>query len=441
MADPTNARAAAAALILGVVDRATPISDQITRGALAALVPQEKARAQRLALVTLRNLGRADAVLKPFLRKPPPVYLRAILRLATVEMLVEGSAPHGVVNAAVDLVRLGGSKSVGFAGLVNAVLRRVAETPAEKWAALPPEALPGWLRGRLMSAWGKVAVQAMEAAHAAGAPLDLTPKSGDAASLAAQLGGLALPTGSVRLANAGQVSELAGFDKGDWWVQDAGAAIAARVLAPQPGEKVLDLCAAPGGKTLQLAAMRANVTALDLSEARMVRVRENLARCDLSAEIVVADALDWQSDQQFSAILLDAPCSATGTIRRHPDLPHCRDAGGLKSLVTLQAELIDKALTLLAPGGRLIYCTCSLLPEEGERQISAALARHPGLRTDGATLRLPGIEDHWVTAENTLRIRPDFWPEIGGIDGFFIACLRLTDKKAAFAGDTAATSR
>lgn len=424
MAEPTNARAAAATLILGVTESGVPISDQITRGVLAGLVPQEKARAQRLALMSLRNLGRADAVLKPFLRKPPPLFVRAILRLAVVEMLADAAAPHGVVNAAVDLVRAGGAKSAGFAGMANAVLRRAAETPAEKWASLPPEILPGWLRGRLMSAWGKATVQAMEAAHAAGAPLDLTPKDGDAAGLAARLGGAGLPTGSVRLPNAGQVSELAGYDDGDWWVQDAGAALAARVLAVQPGERVLDLCAAPGGKTLQLASSGADVTALDLSEARMVRLRENLKRCRVAAKTIVADALDWLPDQPFDAILLDAPCSATGTIRRHPDLPHCRDAAGLKALVALQSVLIDRSLAWLRPGGRLLYCTCSLLPEEGERQISAALARHQDIAVDAETLGQPGIDEHWITAEGNLRLRPDYWPETGGMDGFFIACLR-----------------
>ncbi|MCB2092921.1 MAG: methyltransferase [Rhodobacteraceae bacterium] len=423
MAEPTNARAAAAALILGVADSGIPISDQITRGALAGFVPHEKARAQRLALATLRNLGRADTVLKPFLRKPPPPLVRAILRLAVVEMMAEAAAPHGVVNAAVDLVRAGGAKSAGFAGMVNAVLRRVAETPAQQWASLPPETLPGWLRGRLMSAWGKAAVQAMEAAHAAGAPLDLTPRRGDSAGLAAHLGGAALPTGSIRLINAGQVSELSGYDAGDWWVQDAGAALAARVLAARPGEQVLDLCAAPGGKTLQLASAGTDVTALDQSAARMARLRENLKRCRLTARTVVADALTWQTDQRFNAILLDAPCSATGTIRRHPDLPHCRDPAALKALAALQSALIDKALTLLQPGGRLVYCTCSLLPDEGERQVSAALARHAGLAADAESLRLPGVEDHWISTENALRTRPDHWSEIGGIDGFFIACL------------------
>jgi 16S rRNA (cytosine967-C5)-methyltransferase len=202
-------------------------------------------------------------------------------------------------------------------------------------------------------------------------------------------------------------------------VQDAGAAVAARVLAPQPGERVVDLCAAPGGKTLQLAAAGAQVTAVDISDARLARLRDNLARCGLVAEVVAADALDWQPQAPADAVLLDAPCSATGTIRRHPDLPRVKDGSDLPALVALQAALIDRALAMLRPGGRLVYATCSLLPEEGEAQIRAALARHPGLLVEPPETGDP----RWPVAEG-LRIRPDHWAETGGIDGFFVARLR-----------------
>ena len=309
--------------------------------------------------------------------------------------------------------------------MVNAVLRRAAETPQETWSKLSPEELPGWLRGRLMSAWGKAATIAMEAAHARGTPLDITSKNGNADDLAARLGGEVLPTGSVRLPAAGQVSELPGFAEGDWWVQDAAAALPARVLAPKSGERILDLCAAPGGKTLQLASAGADVTALDLSEARMARLRENLDRCGLAAQTVVADALDWDGAAEFDAVLLDAPCSATGTIRRHPDLPHVRDASDIKALVTLQSTLLDRALNYIKPSGRIVFATCSLLPDEGERQVSAALKRHPGIVADVTALNIAGIESGWITEENGLRLRPDYWPDRGGMDGFFVACLRL----------------
>ncbi len=424
MGDGTEVRQAAATLILGVTGGGQPLNDQITRGVLAGLAPADRARAQRLCLTVLRQAGPIDLILRPFVKREPPPYVRALLRLAVAEMQAEGEAPHGVVNAAVALTRVGPHRTEGFAGLVNAVLRRVAELPPGALATKEVQALPGWLRGRLMSAWGKAATIAMEKAQAQGAPVDLTAR-GDAAALAGRLGGVLLPTGSVRLAGQLQVSELPGYDSGDWWVQDAAAAMPARALAARPGERVLDLCAAPGGKTLQLAAAGARVTALDLSPARMVRVTENLRRCGLTAETVVADALTWQPDQPFDAVLLDAPCSATGTIRRHPDLPFVKDASGLKDLFALQAALIDRALSMVRPGGRLVYATCSLLPDEGERQIAAALARHPGLMADPAAVTLPGVDPGWVGVGGGLRLRPDYWPALGGMDGFYIATLRL----------------
>ena len=214
----------------------------------------------------------------------------------------------------------------------------------------------------------------------------------------------------MRLIAGGQVSELPGYASGDWWVQDAAAALAAKALAVRKGERVLDLCAAPGGKTLQLAAAGAEVTALDLSEERLVRLRENLARCDLSATVVAADALSWDGPGDFDAVLLDAPCSATGTIRRHPDLPYLRDGTGIREIACLQADLIDSAAARLAPGGRLVFATCSLLPDEGERQAVAALERNSALAIDPQALDLAGVAPHWRTAEGGLRTRPDDWP-------------------------------
>lgn len=419
-----TARGAAARLVEGVTAERISLADQLLRGALASLSPPDRARAQRLALLTLRNLSRADAVLKPLMRKHPPSGVRSLLRVAVTEMLADGAPAHGVVGDAVSEARALGKGAEGLTGLVNAVLRRAAETPVERWAVLPAPEMPGWLRGRVMSAYGKKAAQAMEAAHARGAAIDLTPKDGDAAALAALVGGEALPTGSVRLPQGAQVSELPGYEAGDWWVQDAAAALVAKVLAPKAGEKVLDLCAAPGGKTLQLAAAGARVTALDISEARLSRVRENLARCRLEAEVIAADALTWEGPGDFDAVLLDAPCSATGTIRRHPDLPYVRDGVAIRDLARLQSGMIDRALGHLRPGGRLVYATCSLLPDEGERQTAAALERYPGLAIERDALNLPGIEPHWLTEDGALRTRPDDWPERGGLDGFYVAALR-----------------
>lgn len=424
MAQGVAARRAALAVLGQVLGVRRLLADVLAdaAGPLAGLAAEDRARAQRLALATLRRLEPADTVLAPLLRKPPPAMLRNLLRLAVVELAERPADAHGIVNAAVAIAR-GNRATAAQAGFVNAVLRRVAEMEAPL-AALPPQRLPPWLRTPLRSTWGRAAVAGIEAAHAAGAPLDLTPRDpAQAAEWAERLGADLLPTGSLRLAAAGQVSALAGYDGGDWWVQDAAAAIPARLLAPAPGERVLDLCAAPGGKTMQLAAAGARVTALDISAARMARVAENLARTGLAADCVAADALVWEPAQPFDAVLLDAPCSATGTIRRHPDLPFVKDAAGIADLAALQARLIDRALAWLRPGGRLVFCTCSILPEEGEGQLAAALARHP-LEVEVEDAMPPGADPAWRAKGGGLRLRPDMWANRGGMDGFFMVRLR-----------------
>jgi 16S rRNA (cytosine967-C5)-methyltransferase len=418
VSDAIRPRKVALDLMGDVLDEHRLLSEVLARR-VAALAAPDRARAQRLVTTALRVLDRSDRMLGPHLQKRPPARVMNLLRLGVAEICEEGAAAHGVVNACVEIARAG-RHTASIAGLVNAVLRKVADE-AEKWAVLPVPRLPKWLRKPLIDDFGKSAVEAMEAAHFAGAPLDLTPK-GDAAAVAARLGGVLLPTGSVRIEGQRQVSALPGFENGDWWVQDAAAAIPARVLDARPGERVLDLCAAPGGKTMQLAAAGAEVTAVDISAARMARVEENLARVGLAAEVVTADALTYEGGP-FDAVLLDAPCSATGTIRRHPDLPYAKDGSGFPALFELQARLIDRALALLKPGGRLVYCTCSLLIDEGEEQLRDALERHPGLTVDRAALARPGIEPDWIGADGGLRLRPDYWAERGGMDGFFIACL------------------
>jgi len=424
--DGGAARRAALALLAAVHEGGRPLSDLRVApdGPLAPLAPPDRAAALRLATAALRHAGRADRLLGPALRRRPPAPVHAALHLALAEVFVLGTPPHAAVSAAVALVRAlpGGG---GHAGLVNAVLRRVVTTPPETWAALAPGKLPGWIRAPLVAAHGGAVVRAIEAAHEAGAATDLTLRH-DAPPEAIPPGARALPSGSWRLpAQPGAISALPGFAEGAWWVQDAAAAMAARALAPAPGEAVLDLCAAPGGKTLQLADAGARVTAVDIAPERLARLHENLARTGLTAEVLAADALEWgTAPGGFAAVLLDAPCTATGTMRRHPDLPLVRDAGALAALVPLQAALIDRALWHLAPGGRLVFCTCSLLPAEGEDQVRAALARHAGLRADTAPLAaLPGVEPGWIGPEG-LRLRPDHWPGFGGMDGFFIAVLR-----------------
>ncbi|QYK42247.1 MAG: methyltransferase domain-containing protein [Paracoccaceae bacterium] len=418
-AEGMAARAAAVALLDAVLGEGRMLQEAVDAagGPMAGLSPADRARGQRLAATVLRHLAGADAVLAPHLRKAPPRTVRNALRLGVIE-IAGGAAPHGVVNALVDSLRHG-RRTSAFAALANAVLRQVAAVGPDLG---PPQKLPPWLRRPLVAAWGRKAVEAMEAVQSAPPPIDLTLRPG---AVAAIPGALTLPTGSLRLAAGTQVTALPGYADGAFWVQDAGAALAARLLAVRPGEHVADLCAAPGGKTLQLAAAGAQVTSVDISGPRLARLRDNLARTGLSADVVVADALHWSPATPVDAVLLDAPCSATGTIRRHPDLPFVKDGSDLPDLVALQAALIDRAAGMLAPGGRMVFCTCSLLPDEGEAQLASALARHPHLRVEPPDL--PGLEPAWFTGDGALRLRPDHWSDRGGIDGFYMVRLRRVD--------------
>ncbi len=409
MAEGVAARAAAVELLGAVLGDGRMLADL----AEPELPASDRARAMRLAADVLRHLEPVDRVLAKHLRKAPPLMVMNVLRLAVTERAM-GAPAHGVVNAAVEMVRRG-KRTVHLAGLVNAVLRAVPEEGILD--GLPPQRLPRWLRQPLVHLHGREVVEAIEAVQAGHPPIDLTLRTGRVAPE-----GEVLPTGSLRLSEAGQLTALPGFAEGAWWVQDAAAALVTRLLDVKPGERVLDLCAAPGGKTMQLADAGAEVVALDISGPRMARVAENLARTGLTATLVVADALQWEPEAAFDAILLDAPCSATGTIRRHPDLPFVKDGSEVAGLVALQAALLDRALGWLKPGGRLVFSTCSLLPEEGEAQLAAALERHPGLAVE--RVELAGVEPGWWTDAGGLRLRPDYWAERGGMDGFFMARLR-----------------
>jgi 16S rRNA (cytosine967-C5)-methyltransferase len=410
-------RMAAIDLIASVIGTRMGLGEVLARPpeSFRDLPPEARARAQRLAVETFRQHGRADTLLRRAMRKTPPEPVLWVLRLAVVEMLGLGAPAHGVINDAVELVRR--EEFPKLAGLVNAVLRQVAEVGG--WDATPVPRLPDWLRGALQNAYGAKLTQAIEAAHQNPAPVDLTLKAGIPAGLEGEM----LPTGSLRLHDPRQISALPGYTDGAFWVQDAAAAMPVQLLGDVAGLRVLDLCAAPGGKTMQLAARDAQVTALDISAARMTRLRENLTRAGLAADLVTEDALTWQPDQPFDAILLDAPCSATGTIRRHPELPLIRARDEVKALQSLQAALLDRVLDpaqgLLRPGGRVVYCTCSLLPSEGEEQIATALERHSARLLP---LDLPGLPPE-AQVQGGLRTRPDFWAERGGMDGFFMAML------------------
>ncbi len=312
-----------------------------------------------------------------------------------------------------------------FAGLADAVLRRVAEAGPAALEGQDAERLdtPAWLWAAWHKAYGPAAVRAIAAAHRAGeAPLDVTLAPGAAPPEGAE----ALPTpGSVRLPPGTRVAELPGFAEGRFWVQDAAAAVPARLLAARPGERVADLCAAPGGKTAQLAAAGAAVAAVERDPKRAARLRENLARLRLSAEVVEADAVGWtpSGGARFDAVLLDAPCTATGTIRRHPDIPHLKRPRDVPGMAEAQRRLLAAAARLLAPGtGRLVFAVCSLQPEEGEAHLAAAAAL--GLAPDPIRAEeVPGLEAA-LTPAGALRTRPDLWAERGGMDGFFVARFR-----------------
>lgn len=382
------------------------------------LTPAERAATQRLVTDTLRYLGRADHLLASNLQRMPPLKVMNLLRLATMELMTGGAA-HGVVNDAVNLAA-GNKKTAPMKGLVNAVLRKITALDQSAWTAAPDTMLPKWLRPKLAKDWSKPVVARIERAHAVPPPVDLSVTS-DAQSWADALDGTLLPTGSVRLSARGQLSALPGFDTGDWWVQDAAAALPVQLLGDVTGARVLDIGAAPGGKTMQLAARGADVTALDVSEQRMGRLGENLARTKLPARAVVANALTHQDDP-FDAVLLDAPCSATGTIRRHPDLPYVKSQAGIDDLVKLQRSLLLRAVHFLKPAGKLVYCTCSLLREEGEDQVKWLLSQTRDLTLLSPVA--PGLDASWVSPEGGVRLRPDYWPDRGGMDGFYMAVLQ-----------------
>ncbi len=423
------ARRAAALTLIDVLDADTPLDVAFTRR--AAIAGDARAFARALATTVLRRLGRIDAVLDARLSKPLPGdarLARALLRLAAAELLFLDTPAYAAVSSAVSLARA--DQATGrYAGLINAVLRRIDRERDE--ALAQGEAAgdwPDWLMRSWQSAYGEETAGAIAAASAREASLDLSVKA-DPQAWADRLGGVVTPTGSVRLVAGGDITKMDGFAEGDWWVQDAAAALPAQLLrapghADLSGLRVLDLCAAPGGKTVQLAAMGAQVTALDRDAKRIERLRENLERTRLVAEVVVADALDWTPDAPFDAVLLDAPCSATGTLRRRPDVAWRRGPEDVTSLAALQTRLIAAAGAMTRPGGVMVYCTCSLQPEEGEAQTGGQMAPPSGLAPDPITaLELPSLAAA-LTDTGQVRTHPALWAETGGLDGFFIARYR-----------------
>ena len=398
--------------------------DMLLDEALQRHRQEDEALARAIAVTTFRRFGTIQAALAARMAKglPKDADLLALLATGAAQVLFLGIPDHAAVDMTVQLAS-SGPKTRHFAGLANAILRRlVRERDAILAASRPLDEVPGGLAARWRDAYGEDRLQAIAAAHLAGAPLDITCPV-DPEGWAERLGARILPTGSLRLADRRPVATLPGYREGAWWVQDAAAALPARLLAVQPGERVLDLCAAPGGKTAQLASAGARVTAIDRSADRLVRFQENLARLRLDVETLCRDALDYEADP-FDAVLLDAPCTATGTLRRHPDIAWVKGAADLDGLVRIQVRLLGRAAKLVRPGGRLVYCVCSLEPEEGERQAEAFLARHPDFARRPVDPARLGLGGHAITQAGDLRTVPDMWPpepgeERGGIDGFF----------------------
>jgi 16S rRNA (cytosine967-C5)-methyltransferase len=419
-----NARIAAAELLIAVLERGRALEDALDETqSFAQLEGRDRAFARALVTAALRRLGGVNTVLSRFLERPLPEsaqHARALLHIGATQLLVLGTPPHAAVGETVEAANAL-RQARGFAKLINAVLRRVAREGAAIFEALPPGAdLPAWLYTRWRAAYGDEA-PCIARALLAEPPLDLTAKS-DAEKWTEKLGGVLAPTGSVRLSSPPPIDVLPGFADGAWWVQDAAAALPARALGEVPGKRVLDLCAAPGGKTLQLAAAGARVTAIDKSEPRLKRLRENLTRTKLDAEVVCADALTYRATERFDAVLLDAPCTSTGTLRRHPDVAWMRRPNDIRALAELQAQLLHAAAAQLKPGALLVYAVCSLEPEEGPGVVSAALTQ--GWRR--APIKSGDISgaDDLLTADGDLRTLPSQWPELGGLDGFYIARLQ-----------------
>jgi 16S rRNA (cytosine967-C5)-methyltransferase len=428
------ARRAAVELLVAVLQKKQALDDilgrSLEKGAMFNLPARDRAITRAIVAASFRRKGQIDHVLNHFLERGLPEKsgtLYPILLSAAAQLIFLKTPPHAAIDLAVTLTQYD-PRAKRYDKLVNAVLRRVATDGEAIASALDVARVntPDWLWTRWVTYWGEARAHAIAAAHLVEPPLDLTVKS-DPALWAERLSGRVLPAGSVRLLPKGRIEALPGFDEGAWWVQDVAASLPARLLGDVRGKRVADLCAAPGGKTAQLALAGASVTAIDSSKTRLGLLRENLDRLGLKAELIVGDAATFSTDEKFDAVLLDAPCSSTGTIRRHPDIPYLKSAKDIEALAVRQARLLDNAVALLKPGGTLVYSTCSLEPEEGEAQIAALMVRNDGLRLVSVGKEELAGEVDWIEPSGCLRTFPYELkldtPEWSGMDGFFAARL------------------
>ena len=418
-------RSVAFDMLRGVLARRRTLDREMTtHNGYRRLPARDRAFARLIVSTVLRRTGQIDAVLDAFLERPLPRSgdaVQDILRLATAEILFLGVGAHASVDSAVSLTTSRGLER--FSGLVNAVLRRVAREGGAALAGIPETRnLPDWLLASWTDRFGTEDAERAVAASLAIPPLDISVGT-DAERWARELDATVLPTGTLRRKFGGAVSDLPGYADGAWWVQDAAAALPVRLFGDLDGRTALDLCAAPGGKTAQLVAAGARVTAIDRARSRLDRLRRNLGRLGMKARTLVADGTAWRPGRLFDCVLVDAPCLATGTIRRNPDSLHNKHPGHLEGLIALQDALLDAAGELVRPGGRIVYCTCSLQSEEGEDRIEALLGRAPGLRRVPVNAGEIGGLDAAVTGAGDMQTMPFHLAGHGGMDGFFAARL------------------
>lgn len=409
-------RRAALRLLDGVLRRGQPLEQGMATATRDITLPADRALAHSITASTLRHLPDLDALIDSATRQrlPDDAKARMVLRLSLAQALLLETPPHAVVATALPLVDGGPRKLVH--GVLGTLLRQAPVLPA-------PPSLPTPVAMRWHTAWGDETLAAAATAYAGRAPLDLSLREpAETAAWAERLGGVSLAAGHVRLPADVDVTSLPGFAEGAFWVQDLAASLPARLLGAGEGRRVLDLCAAPGGKTMQLAAAGWDVVAVDQSQRRSERLRANLARTGLMAEVVRADLMDWQPAAPVDAILLDAPCSATGIFRRHPDVLHRVGGRQIAEMAEIQTALLDRALNWLTPAGRLVYATCSLEPAEGEAQIDGLLARRSDAREQAFD---PALLPAGIVSASPSRLRtlPGMLTEEGGLDGFFIAML------------------